>query len=105
MAPRSVRSACDRGSSTFLKVSHKMGDQNLLFQAPPCFGRHVKPLVPAAFAVVNTPVSRRIDVRRSVLYFLFSDFDIIDMHLLTWVAFGFKGYVTNTLYSIKFVLL
>jgi hypothetical protein len=22
--------------------------------APPCFGRHVKPLVPAAFAVVST---------------------------------------------------
>jgi hypothetical protein len=24
--------------------------KNLLFPAPPCFGRHVKPLVPAAFA-------------------------------------------------------
>jgi hypothetical protein len=23
-------------------------------RAPPCFGRHVKPLVPAAFAVVST---------------------------------------------------
>jgi hypothetical protein len=26
----------------------------LLLQAPPCFGRHVKPLVLAAFAVVRT---------------------------------------------------
>jgi hypothetical protein len=25
--------------------------KNLLSRAPPCFGRHVKPLVPAAFAV------------------------------------------------------
>jgi hypothetical protein len=31
-----------------------MGDQNLLSRAPPCFGMHVKPLVPAAFAVVST---------------------------------------------------
>jgi hypothetical protein len=28
--------------------------KNLLSRAPPCFGRHVKLLVPAAFAVVNT---------------------------------------------------
>jgi hypothetical protein len=28
--------------------------KNLLSQAPPCFGTHVKPLVPAAFAVVST---------------------------------------------------
>jgi hypothetical protein len=28
--------------------------ENLLSRAPPCFGRHVKPLVPAAFAVVCT---------------------------------------------------
>jgi hypothetical protein len=27
---------------------------NLLFRAPPCFERHVKPLVPAAFAIVTT---------------------------------------------------
>jgi hypothetical protein len=26
-------------------VSHRMGDQNLICQAPPCFGKHVKPLV------------------------------------------------------------
>jgi hypothetical protein len=31
-------------------VSHWMGDQ----KAPPCFGWHVKPLVPAAFAAVST---------------------------------------------------
>jgi hypothetical protein len=42
-----------------------MGDQNLLSQAPPCFGTHVKPLVPAAFAVVLTPVSRRVDVKQA----------------------------------------
>jgi hypothetical protein len=28
--------------------------ENLLSPAPPCFERHVKPLVPAAFAVVST---------------------------------------------------
>jgi hypothetical protein len=28
--------------------------KNLLSRAPPCFGRYVKPLVPAAFAVVST---------------------------------------------------
>jgi hypothetical protein len=28
--------------------------KNLLSRAPPCFGRHVKPLVPAVFAVVST---------------------------------------------------
>ncbi|RVE44077.1 hypothetical protein evm_011270 [Chilo suppressalis] len=28
--------------------------KNLLSRASPCFGRHVKPLVPAAFAVVST---------------------------------------------------
>ncbi|RVE43990.1 hypothetical protein evm_011345 [Chilo suppressalis] len=31
-----------------------MGDQKLLSRAPPCFGRHVKPSVPAASAVVST---------------------------------------------------
>jgi hypothetical protein len=37
-----------------------MGDQNLLSRAPPCFGRHVKQLVSAAFAVViPTPVLGR----------------------------------------------
>jgi hypothetical protein len=28
--------------------------KNLISQAPPCFGRHVKPLVPVAFAIVST---------------------------------------------------
>jgi hypothetical protein len=28
--------------------------KNLLSQTPPCFGRRVEPLVPAAFAVVST---------------------------------------------------
>jgi hypothetical protein len=28
--------------------------KNVLSRAPPCFGRHVKPLVPAVFAVVST---------------------------------------------------
>jgi hypothetical protein len=55
MAPQSVRSAYDRVSSaTFSMVSHKMGGQNLLSRASPCFGRHVKPLIPVAFAVVST---------------------------------------------------
>jgi hypothetical protein len=27
--------------------------KNVLFQAPPCFSRHVKPLIQAAFAVVS----------------------------------------------------
>jgi hypothetical protein len=54
MAPRSVRSALDRGSQAmFSKVSHSMGDQNLLSRASPCFGRHAKPLVPVAFVVVS----------------------------------------------------
>jgi hypothetical protein len=37
-------------------VGHPMGwaIKNLLSRAPPCFGGHVKPLVPAAFAVVST---------------------------------------------------
>jgi hypothetical protein len=35
-------------------VSYRMSDQNLLYRAPPCFKRHVKPLVPDAFAVVST---------------------------------------------------
>jgi hypothetical protein len=28
--------------------------KNLLSQAPPCFGKHVKPLIPVVFAVVST---------------------------------------------------
>jgi hypothetical protein len=36
-----------------LSKGRPLGDQNLLSQAP-CFGRNVKSLVPAAFAVVST---------------------------------------------------
>jgi hypothetical protein len=43
----------------------QMGDQILLPRAPACFRRHVKPVVPIAFAVVNTPVSRTVDVRQA----------------------------------------
>jgi hypothetical protein len=32
----------------------RLGDQNLLSRAPTCIGRHVEPLVTAAFAVVST---------------------------------------------------
>jgi hypothetical protein len=54
MASRSVRLAYDRGSeATFSMVSHRMGVQNFLSRAPPCFGRHVRLLVPAAFAVIS----------------------------------------------------
>ncbi|RVE39941.1 hypothetical protein evm_015409 [Chilo suppressalis] len=38
----------------FAAVGHWMGGQKLLSGVPPCFGRHVKPLVPAASAVVST---------------------------------------------------
>jgi hypothetical protein len=34
--------------------SDRMGDRNLLSRAPPCFGRHVKTLVPAVFVVGST---------------------------------------------------
>jgi hypothetical protein len=37
-----------------VREGHRMGDQNLLSRARPCFGRHVELLVPAAFAVVST---------------------------------------------------
>jgi uncharacterized membrane protein len=40
-------------------VSHRMGDQNLLSQTPPCFGRHVKPLVPAAFVSTHSMSGRQ----------------------------------------------
>jgi hypothetical protein len=52
---RAVRSACGRGSyATFVKVSHRMGDQDLSSRASPFFGWHVKLLVPAAFVVLIT---------------------------------------------------
>jgi hypothetical protein len=46
MVPRSVRFS---GWSVIVWVTKK-----LLFRAPPCFGRHVKPLVPTEIAVVST---------------------------------------------------
>jgi hypothetical protein len=53
MAPRSVRLGVR--SWKLSNVGHRwIGDHHLLSQAPPCFGRHVKPLVPAAFAVIMT---------------------------------------------------
>jgi hypothetical protein len=55
MVERSVRSACDRGSYASVSMARlRMGDQNLLSRAPPCFGRHVKPLVPVAFCADPT---------------------------------------------------
>jgi hypothetical protein len=45
---------------------HRMGDENFLSRAPPCCGRHVKPLVPAAFTVVSTHFCfNRVDVRQA----------------------------------------
>jgi hypothetical protein len=41
-------------------VSHWMGGQNLLSRSPPCVVRHVKPLVPVAFAVVSTHSSFKV---------------------------------------------
>jgi hypothetical protein len=46
-------------------ASHRMGDQNLLSLAPPCFGRHVKPLGPVAFAIVSIHSSFK-ECRRQV---------------------------------------
>jgi hypothetical protein len=49
-----------------VKVGPRMGDQNLLSRAPPCFGRHGKQLVPAAFPVVSThSIPREPDVRQA----------------------------------------
>jgi hypothetical protein len=45
---------------------------NLLSRTPACFGRHVKPLVRAVFAVVSThSSSRRVDVSRKNNYRIF----------------------------------
>jgi hypothetical protein len=54
MAPRSVLSVCDREVK---QLSHRSfigrSTKNLLSRARPCFGRHVEPVVPAAFAFVR----------------------------------------------------
>jgi hypothetical protein len=52
MAAWSVRLAFDRGNN--VRKGRRMDNQNLLSQAPPCFGRRVKPLDPDAFPVVRT---------------------------------------------------
>jgi hypothetical protein len=56
-APRSVRFAVRsrKLSKRCLTCQSVIGwvTKNLLFRAPPCFGRHVKPWVPAAFTVVS----------------------------------------------------
>jgi hypothetical protein len=41
-------------SSAVRAFRRAVATKNLLFRAPPCFGRYVKPLVHAAFAVVST---------------------------------------------------
>jgi hypothetical protein len=52
MAPRSVSFGVrSRKLST---VNRTLDTKNVLSQAPLCFGRHVKPLLPATFAVVST---------------------------------------------------
>jgi hypothetical protein len=42
--------------------------KNLLSRAPPCYGRHVKPLVPAEFAVVSTHYSFKKDWRKASIF-------------------------------------
>jgi hypothetical protein len=59
-------------------VGHRMGDHKLIIKAldraPPCFGRHVKPLVPVAFEVVSTTNLNRVRsfflcvIHKEVLY-------------------------------------
>jgi hypothetical protein len=53
MAPRSLRFGM-RSRKMSKLVGHWMGDQKFLIWVLLCFGSHVKPLVPAAFAVVST---------------------------------------------------
>jgi hypothetical protein len=48
-----VVSALIVGSLSKVRKGRRMGDQNLLFGATLCFGKHVKLLVPAVFAVVS----------------------------------------------------
>jgi hypothetical protein len=63
MVQRLERSAYDCGKATFVKVSHRMGDQNLLSRASEgtlsCWSRlYLQSLAP-------TPVSRRVAVRQA----------------------------------------
>jgi hypothetical protein len=48
-------------------ISYRIGDQNLTPQAPPCFGRHVKPSRLHLQSLAPIPVSRRVDGRRPVV--------------------------------------
>jgi hypothetical protein len=54
MAPRQCATACDVGKLSNVGWFFGGVTKDLLSRAPPCFGSHVKPLVPAAFAVVTT---------------------------------------------------
>jgi hypothetical protein len=59
MVKRLVRSA-------FVEASHRMGNQNLLSRAPPCFGSHVKLLSRLHLhSLTPTPVPRRVDFRQA----------------------------------------
>jgi hypothetical protein len=53
MAPRSVRFGVRSRRLSNVGQSLDKWPKNLISWAPPCFGRHVKPLVSAAFAVVT----------------------------------------------------
>jgi hypothetical protein len=65
MVQRSVRSACERRSSaTFVKVTHRMDDKNLLSRAPPYSESHVDPGC-ILQSLAPTPVSKRVDVRQA----------------------------------------
>jgi hypothetical protein len=58
MVHRSVHSARNHGSqTTFVKVSHQMGDQSYYLELLCAYG---KLLVPAAFAVVSTHSSFKV---------------------------------------------
>jgi hypothetical protein len=53
MAPRTVRSAHERGSYA-TRISLGWVTKILLYRVHPHFARHFKPLVPAVFAVLST---------------------------------------------------
>jgi hypothetical protein len=53
LAPRLVRSIAEAKQRSQWSVIGRV-TKTLLTRVPPCFGRHVKPLVPAVFAIVST---------------------------------------------------
>jgi hypothetical protein len=65
-----------------------MGDQNLISQAPPCFGRHVNLLVPAAFAVVSTNSGFKVDVEIIVESFSQHDEKHVVLTTLSGIRIG-----------------